>query len=213
MNFVSTVVAGVALFNLGRQYWQISLNGIVVDLIGFYQEVFFPLIELAKANTSPWMVPDWNKNLIVLVLIVVAINARSLSMRFEQVLEEDAQGSCHLGSMPIWVQVNIGLQVAFAFMAGAASIRGSGSRMGAITALTIATATFIGFVAMALLIPYVRAVFTTLLFVSMTCFAVVMVCKRETSSVKFNNNRVFANQYFGALLAALTLFALNRYAS
>jgi hypothetical protein len=207
---LSVLVAGVALFNLGRQYANIGLNGVFIDLIDFYQRLLFPIIDVLKSKVY-WMVPDWNKNLTVLIVTICAIHARSLSRHFELAFDADAGQSDRTGKMPVVAQILIGLRIAFAFFAGAAAIRGRGMRLSPVTSGTITTAAFVMLVSVAVLVPYVRAVFAALLIVSALLLMTSVLFRYE--GVKFTNKRVFAMQYLGAVFAAIALFALNRYAN
>src|SRR5262245_50279958 len=98
---LSTLVGGFALFNLVRKTASVGLNGIFVDMVAFYQGLFFPIIDRLRLHAPAWAIPNWDHNVIVLVVLMCGVNARSLSRHFEEVFELDSVAGARAPNPPI----------------------------------------------------------------------------------------------------------------
>lgn len=207
---LGSITSAIALFNFAAQYFEIGLFGIVADFIAYYQELFFPAIDFLKSHV-PWMIPDWNKNIVVLVASVVAIHARSTAQHFVRKFADEATSDRVIGEGSRVAQISVGLRIALAHFAGAASIGGAGRHLSTLSASTITAFVFLLFVSLGIFTPYIRNLVVVFLAVSVVLFISSLWSKN--TSVIFLNRRVFALHYLGAIVGAAVIFALNGYSS
>lgn len=212
---LSAFTSGIALFNLARTWSKDSLNGAFVDLVAFYQHLFFPLITFLRAHAS-WVVPPWDNNVLMLVIAMVALNARSLGRHFESRFESEATTGEFAGRGSVVAQVRIGLTVAYAHLLGAESIGMSGARITPLTTSTITATSFALFICL-LAIPYVRAIAAGGMVFSAVALAFsvlsrgrLTLVKEGKEGVQWLNKTMFAMHYLGAIIGAVVFYLLNR---
>ena len=215
LKFISSLVGGIALFNLSHQVFDIGLNGVFVELINWYGKIFFLPIEYLN-SIADWCIPEWNKNLIVLIVIVCMLSARSISYQLQQKFQAAEKS---LSDAPVFIQIRVGAQIIFAWLFGAYDVRYPFS----LSPLAVNVMTFIAFMALvigALIIPYVRylvsaSMLLTASFIMLYALRLIKIDTKgdveEADGFKRTNINIWSNTYLSALVAFIIFFALNRY--
>ncbi len=215
LKVISSLVGGIALFNLSHQILDIGLNGVFIDLINWYGQIFFFPLEFLD-SIADWIIPDWNKNLMVLIVILSMLNARSISYQI-QLKFQDAEHS--LADAPFFTQVVVGAKIMLAWLLGAYDVEYPFS----LSTLAVATMTliaFTAFVTITLFIPYLRYI-TSFSFLMTSCFIMLYALRLIEKKHKGNENKadgfiqtninIWSNTYLSAIAALIIYFAFNRY--
>ncbi len=215
LKIISSLVGGIALFNLSHQVFDIGLNGVFVELINWYGKIFFLPIEYLN-SIADWCIPEWNNNLIVLIVIVCMLNARSLSYQLQQKFHAAEES---LSDAPVFIQIRVGAQVMLAWLLGAYDVRCPFS-LSPIAVNIMTFIAFTAFVTVSLFIPYARYLFSAsmLLTASVIMLYALRLIKidikgnvAEDDGFIRTNINIFSNTYLSALAAFIIFFALNRY--
>ncbi|WP_157633697.1 hypothetical protein [Thioflavicoccus mobilis] len=215
LKIISSLVGGVALFNLSHQVFDIGLNGVFVELINWYGQIFFFPIEYINSKAN-WCIPDWNKNLIVLIVIVCMLNARSISYELQRKFQAAEES---LDDAPVFVQIGVGAKIISIWLLGAYDCRYPFS-LSPIAVNVMTAIAFIAFVTGALFIPYIRYVVSGAALINSS---VIMLYALRLVKSELNRNaeeadgfmrtniNIWSNTYLSASAAFIVFFALNRY--
>ena len=173
----------LSLFNVCRRLLNTDLNALMTDVVQFYESLYVPILNYLD-NKFDWIIPNWNHDLIALIVFVCSLNAK---MRI------DEAG---------------GWRGALRFIAGAEEYRLDQGKPSFAGDFCVWLLMFFGFIAFTLLIPYVRLVCATL----MLSFAALLLPNPIIPMVKQEatiENRFIVTYYWGSILGLLIFFAIN----
>jgi len=206
---MSILVGGISLFNLTRKAFDVGLNGVLIDIVSYYQNIFYPFIEYINIHID-WLIPEWDKDIIMLIVFIVAINSRSFAQHSMQSMVSSNESS-KIGIKHYFSSIKLGVITVLLFFSGSNKTIKERPASVLLATSSATVASFIFLLTLALFIPYLRVLTSFLAILSAVIF-LAHVFRLVESNMSFTNKKIFSTHYIGAIIGMLVFFSLNLYA-
>ena len=211
---LSILISGLALFNFIRNIFDIGLQGIVLDVVKYYHNIFYPIIDFI-GNKIHWAIPDWNYDSIVLIAVINGIHARfwseSIFLKYDLL-----QNTEELPPMGVSLAFRYGIMLPFHYLSGAMiTFHSNPSDLFSMKRprLLAILFSYFWFMLFTLFIPYIRelGVFAITCLILMAFLIVIGAIEPgdEKGKIAF---KILLRQYVYAIFGALVFLLLNLYA-